>query len=183
MQTAADKIFRFEGFTVDPRRGGLFEREREIALRPRSFAVLCYLVEHAGRLVANTEIMNALWRDVVVTDASLTQCVSEIRLALRDDNQQIIRTLPRRGYLFAASVSETDHGSAPGYRFAPESPPAPAPPRRSEAALPRRDETAADLAHVPLNLTYPRPSSPSSDLIRGLTRRSIIFEDLATQMD
>jgi adenylate cyclase len=74
-------------------------------LRPKSFEVLCYLVENAGRLVPKEELIKAIWRNVSVTDESLARCVSDVRLALDDSEQRIIRTLLRRGYLFAAAVS------------------------------------------------------------------------------
>jgi class 3 adenylate cyclase/DNA-binding winged helix-turn-helix (wHTH) protein/predicted ATPase len=57
------------------------------------------LAQHPGRLVARDEIIEALWRDVIVADDSLVQCVSELRSALGDDRQQVIRTVPRRGYM------------------------------------------------------------------------------------
>jgi DNA-binding winged helix-turn-helix (wHTH) protein len=78
---------------------------REIELRPKSFSVLCHLVENAGRLVPKEELSDQLWKNVTVTDASLARCISDIRLALKDHNQTIIRTVPRRGYLFVAPVS------------------------------------------------------------------------------
>ena len=47
-----------------------------------------------------------MWQpEVIVTDECLTQCVSEVRRALGDGEQRLIKTVPRRGYLFAASVS------------------------------------------------------------------------------
>lgn len=41
---------------------------------------------------------------MAVTEGSLTQCVIEIRRALGDDAQQVVRTLPRRGFRFEAAV-------------------------------------------------------------------------------
>ena len=84
MQSADDKTFWFEGFALDLNRGSLFGQAGEIELRPKSFEVLCCLVEHAGRLVRKDEIMKAVWPNVVVSDASLAQCVSEVRLALSE---------------------------------------------------------------------------------------------------
>src|SRR5262249_3454917 len=71
----------------------------------KSFEVLSYLVERAGRLVGKDELVQAVWRDVAVTDNSLSQCLVEIRRALGDDSQQIIRTVARRGYVFKASLT------------------------------------------------------------------------------
>src|SRR6266481_2868547 len=114
-QAANEDIFRFEGFTLDLRRGCLRAGDREIELRPKSFAMLRYLVENAGRLVSKDELMKAVWPDVTVADDSLTRCMSDVRQALGDDDQRVIKTVLRRGYLFAAPVSAgtTESSSAP----------------------------------------------------------------------
>jgi adenylate cyclase len=68
--------------------------------------VLCYLVENAGRVVTKEELIKSVWPNVVVTEESLTRCVSDIRNAIGDSDQNIIKTVPRRGYRFAAPVSQ-----------------------------------------------------------------------------
>jgi TolB-like protein/Tfp pilus assembly protein PilF len=105
MQTASEKTFRFERYELDLRRGCLRADDREIELRPKSFGVLRYLVENAGRLVPKDELIKAIWPDVIVADEALSRCVSDVRVALDDSAQRIIKTLPRRGYLFAVPVS------------------------------------------------------------------------------
>ena len=105
MQAVSRQVFCFEGFTLDLRRGCLRSDDREIELRPKSFEVLRYLVEHAGRLVPKDEFVKAVWPNVIVSDESLTRCMSEVRLALGDGDQHLIKTVPRRGYLFTAPVS------------------------------------------------------------------------------
>jgi TolB-like protein/DNA-binding transcriptional LysR family regulator len=106
MQAVDSHTFCFEGFTLDLKRGCLRDEEGEIELRPKSFVLLLYLVENAGRLVSKAELVKAVWSQIVVSDESLTRCVSDVRLALGDSDQRIIKTVPRRGYLFAASVSQ-----------------------------------------------------------------------------
>jgi adenylate cyclase len=103
---AVHKVFRFEGYTLDVTRGCLSNADREIDLRPKSFDVLCYLVANAGRLVSKDEIIKTVWPNVFVTDDSIKQCVSELRIALCDAEQRMIKTVPRRGYLFAAPIAE-----------------------------------------------------------------------------
>src|SRR5262245_42652568 len=108
-------MFRFDRYTLDLARGCLRSGNREVELRPKSFEVLRYLVENAGRLVSKDEIIKTVWPNVTVTDESLTQCVSEVRQAIGDSNQDIIKTVPRRGYRFAAPVSQiaADSQAAP----------------------------------------------------------------------
>ena len=106
MQAIGDKTYCFAGFTLDLQRSSLRSGNAEIELRPKSFLLLRYLVENSGRLVSRDELMKALWPDVIVTDESVTRCVSDVRMALGDSAQRIIKTLSKRGYVLTASVFE-----------------------------------------------------------------------------
>jgi TolB-like protein/DNA-binding winged helix-turn-helix (wHTH) protein/Flp pilus assembly protein TadD len=99
--------YSFGEFTLDLDGGFLRRSGEEVALRPKAFQILTYLVEHHGRLVTKDTLTEAVWRDAAVTDNSLTQCLVEIRRALGDEAQQLVRTVARRGYLFAASVTSS----------------------------------------------------------------------------
>jgi DNA-binding winged helix-turn-helix (wHTH) protein/Tol biopolymer transport system component len=90
---------------LDLDRGVLLRGSEEIDLRPKSFAVLTYFVEHHGGLLSKDVLTAALWPDLAVTDNSLPQCLVEIRRALGDDSQQMIRTVARRGYIFTPQVT------------------------------------------------------------------------------
>jgi TolB-like protein/DNA-binding winged helix-turn-helix (wHTH) protein len=104
MQVQAANRLRFEEFDLDVGCRTLHRAGRTLELRPRSFDVLVYLAEAAGRPVGKDEILAAVWSDVVVSEESLTRCVSDIRQVLGERGQHIIKTLPRRGYLFAVPV-------------------------------------------------------------------------------
>src|SRR5215469_4522532 len=110
--TARPEMFRFEGYTLDIARNLLRTADREIALRPKGFELLRYLVENADRLVTKEELFKAVWPNIAVTDESLTHCVSEVRQAIGDSEQAIIKTVPRRGYRFAAPVVRVATGAA-----------------------------------------------------------------------
>ena len=111
MASVAHKIFEFEGFTLDLKRGCLRAADGEVALRPKSFQVLCHLVENAGRLVPKHELLAAIWPNVTVTEEALTHCVSDVRRGLADRERRIVRTIPRRGYLFAATLTQRESSS------------------------------------------------------------------------
>src|SRR4029453_11793365 len=100
--------FRFASFTLDLERFCLRGPSGQVDVRRKSFDVLRYLVEHAGRVVTKEELINAVWPDVTVGDESLTPCISEGRAALGQANQLIIKTVPRRGYLMDVSMSVGD---------------------------------------------------------------------------
>jgi adenylate cyclase len=97
-------MFRFEGYTLDIARNALQTADREVALRPKNFELLRYLVENPDRLVTKEELLKAIWPNVTVADQVLSHCVSEVREAIGDTDQAIIKTIPRRGYRFVAPV-------------------------------------------------------------------------------
>lgn len=95
-------VRHFAGFEVDLDRGELLVGGAAVSLRPKTFAMLAYLTSQPGRLLAKDELIEAVWPEVTVTDDSLVQCISELRAALDDGDQRLIRTVPRRGYLLDA---------------------------------------------------------------------------------
>src|SRR5262249_2076158 len=109
------EMFQFEGYTLDVARSSLRTADRDVELRPKSFEVLCYLVENAGRLVTKEELIEAIWPDVIASDELLAHCVSEARHALGCVRQTRIKTVPRRGYRFVAPVARmvTNAGALP----------------------------------------------------------------------
>jgi predicted ATPase/DNA-binding winged helix-turn-helix (wHTH) protein len=105
--------YQFGEFTLDIARGCLLRAGAEIKLRPKVYETLKYLVEHPGQLIGKQELMRAVWPNAFVTDDSLVQCTLELRRALNDGRQQLLKTVPRRGYLFAASVMQHPATSEP----------------------------------------------------------------------
>jgi len=106
MQRLTHQTRCFDGFTLDLTRGCLLRGTQEIKLRPKPFEALKYLVENPGRLISKTELIEVIWPDTAVTDDSLVQCLIEVRRALNDDAQQMIKTVPRRGYIFDQPVRD-----------------------------------------------------------------------------
>jgi eukaryotic-like serine/threonine-protein kinase len=93
--------FAFGPYTLDLTRGALLRGAAELKLRPKSFETLKYLVLNSGRLVPKAELISVLWPDAVsVSDDSLTHCIRDVRRALGDDGQALIRNVPGRGYMF-----------------------------------------------------------------------------------
>lgn len=105
-------LIRLSGVTLDLARGRLIGPSGDIALRPKSFALLRHLAMNAGQVLSKEDLIAAVWPDVTVTEDSLTQCIRDIRLALGDGAATHLQTVPRRGYLFAADPA-ANPGSAP----------------------------------------------------------------------
>src|SRR5215471_19986614 len=89
--------YAFVDFTLDVDRGFLHRAGQEVPLRRKTFQLLAYLVQNHGRVLAKEELNEAIWPDTAVTDNSLMQCIRELRRVLGDDDQQMIRTVARRG--------------------------------------------------------------------------------------
>jgi TolB-like protein/DNA-binding winged helix-turn-helix (wHTH) protein/Flp pilus assembly protein TadD len=80
-------------------------------LEPRTMRVLVCLAEHAGRVVSVEQLLDAVWKDVAVTQASVYQAVAGLRRALGDDqkNPIYIANVQRRGYRLIAPVVPVEH--------------------------------------------------------------------------
>jgi DNA-binding winged helix-turn-helix (wHTH) protein len=114
----------FEECEFDSGRRVLVRHGRAVPLSSRAFQLLELLLERRPEAIAKAELLERLWPETFVSDASLHNLVTEIRAALGDDPRmaRFIRTVPRFGYAF--------HGAA---RFASANPPSP--PARSGARL------------------------------------------------
>ena len=103
----------FSGFRLDTPnqclwRGRGTGPEGRILLTPKAFAVLAYLVAHAGRLVTHDTLLKAVWPNSVIERQAVKRHVLALRSALGDrpKNPLFIETIPKRGYRFIAPVSE-----------------------------------------------------------------------------
>jgi DNA-binding winged helix-turn-helix (wHTH) protein/tetratricopeptide (TPR) repeat protein len=92
--------FRFAGYTLDLRQGRLWGASGDVQLRPKPFALLGYMVRNAGRVLSKEELLDAVWPDVTVSEDSLSQCVHALRDGLGEVGPRLVKTIPRRGYLF-----------------------------------------------------------------------------------
>ncbi len=99
-------LCRFDQFTLDIERGLLSEVGRDVAIEPRAFALLVFLVENQDRMVTKDEIIEKLWDGRIVSDAAIATVIKTTRKVLGDDGvtQKYIRTVRGRGVRFVADV-------------------------------------------------------------------------------
>lgn len=106
-------MVRFGSFRFDIDNGLLYRDGREVPLPPRALGVLTLLVRRSGQVVGKQELLDAVWKGVVVEEASLKEAISSLRQTLGDDPRQpvYIQTIHRRGYRFVATpdVEEADN--------------------------------------------------------------------------
>jgi DNA-binding winged helix-turn-helix (wHTH) protein len=101
-----EPIVSFGPYRLDMENLQLWRGVQEVRLTGKAFAVLHYLVEHAGELATKDELFAAAWPQTVVSEATLVSGIQELRQALRDDakNPRYIETVRRRGYRFIGKV-------------------------------------------------------------------------------
>ena len=105
-----DTVFLFPPFRLDVRNEQLWCGAQALALRPKTFAVLRYLVAQAGQLVTQDALLDAVWGLTAVSETVVRSSIRELRTILGDTAQhpQFIQTVHRRGYRFIAPVTVTD---------------------------------------------------------------------------
>ena len=69
-----------------------------VAITPKAFDALLYLVSNAGRTVTRDEIIRAVWQDTFVEEGNLNYNVSQIRKILGEYQPGVpyIQTLPKQ---------------------------------------------------------------------------------------
>src|SRR3954469_17892004 len=100
-------MYGFEDFRLEPGERRLWRGESSVALTPKTFDLLLFLVEHEGRLLRKDDLLAALWPDASVEENNLTVAVSALRKALGESEaRRFIETIPKTGYRFVAQVTE-----------------------------------------------------------------------------
>ena len=106
-QDLSHGVVSFGPFRYEAAVGLLYRGTEEVALPPRSVAVLECFLRQPGEVLSKDDLIKAAWQGAFVAEDSLTQAISLLRQALGDDPSQptYIQTLPRRGYRFIGTVS------------------------------------------------------------------------------
>jgi len=115
-------IYRFGDFELDEERFELRSGGLKVPVQPKVLDVLSYLVRMRDRVVLKRELLDAVWADVIVSEASVSRVIVEARRALGDELQQVIVTVRGRGFRFAGQVT-VSNARAPAPSAEPASDP------------------------------------------------------------
>src|SRR5215813_6701850 len=115
MLQSTQVLYEFGPFRLDPSQDLLLEGTRKIPLTPKAYQTLLVLVEHRGRTLGKDELLQKVWPDAFVEEATLAQNIFTLRKQLRDDKEAAlyIETVPKRGYRFVADVRRVKTGPSP----------------------------------------------------------------------
>ena len=105
-------VFRFEDIEVREREFLLVRGGNALAVEPKAFRVLLFLLRNPKRLVTKDEILQAVWNDCAVSDNSLTRSIATLRRLLGDDRREprFIANVPTLGYRFLCDVMVQEEG-------------------------------------------------------------------------
>ncbi len=103
-------LIQFDDIRVEIRNFKVFKGDLAVPLEPKTFLLLTYLIDNRDRLVEKRELLDAVWKDVAVTENCLTREIGKLRRSLGDDPKtpKYIETVHTRGYRFIAEVQKTD---------------------------------------------------------------------------
>src|SRR6266404_2927674 len=99
-------IYAFLDCELDEPRRSVHRAGQPVALQPKVFDLLVYLIRHSARVVPKEELLRALWPGQIVGDAALSRCVMLARQVIGDTggSMRAIRTFHRHGFRFVAPV-------------------------------------------------------------------------------
>ncbi|HMF00610.1 MAG TPA: winged helix-turn-helix domain-containing protein [Terriglobia bacterium] len=101
------RFYQFGAFRVDTAERVLFRENEPIFLPPKVYDTLLILISNAGHTLEKEHLLRELWPDTFVEEGNLAQNISLLRKVLSNGgDERYIVTVPRRGYRFAAPVSE-----------------------------------------------------------------------------
>lgn len=121
-------VFRIGPWAADAGANELRRGDTLVRVEPKAMEVLAVLAARPGQVVTREQLLDAVWPEVVVGDAALTQVIIKLRKALADDAQapSYIETIPKRGYRLlpqmavSAVVAEAAESAAAPTVVAPE---------------------------------------------------------------
>ena len=133
--------YGFSTFRMEMAERRLWHADEPILLTPKQFELLAYFVENAGRIAKKSDLLEAVWADAYVEEATLARNISWLRNKLEEHTagEPLIETVPKLGYRFTAQVTRV--ATAP---IVPGSENQTALAIRSEEAIPFDDGALAD---------------------------------------
>lgn len=108
-------LYRFEDFVLDIGRRELRRAGELVAVEPQVFDLLAFVIQARHRVVSRDDLLGAVWRRRIVSEATLSSRVNSARAAIGDSGaeQRLLRTVPRRGFRFVGTVQEIHEAPPP----------------------------------------------------------------------
>ena len=108
-------LYVFEDFTLDMDRRELRRDGALTAIEPQVFDLLAHLICNRERVITKDDLLAAVWKGRIVSEATLDSRINAARRAIRDsgEQQRLIKTVPRKGVRFVGTVRVIQRGEEP----------------------------------------------------------------------
>jgi DNA-binding winged helix-turn-helix (wHTH) protein/TolB-like protein/lipoprotein NlpI len=103
---------QFGKFRLDTQKKVLWHEDEPVNLPLKEVELLCALTEQGGEVVTKTELLEKVWADAFVEESNLSRHIYLLRKTFKElgENEELIQTVPRRGYRFAGEIKVGDPG-------------------------------------------------------------------------
>ncbi|HVO46539.1 MAG TPA: winged helix-turn-helix domain-containing protein [Steroidobacteraceae bacterium] len=115
MAPAGKQALRIGDWRINPALDEISRDGATIKIEPRAMQVLLCLAGSPGEVFSVEQLLDTVWRDLVVTPDSVYQAIATLRRALGDDQKEhaYIVNVARRGYRLVAPVSAWGDAGSP----------------------------------------------------------------------
>ncbi|MCH5374028.1 MAG: winged helix-turn-helix domain-containing protein, partial [Planctomycetes bacterium] len=98
-------------FVVELRNERLWREGELVPTKKKVFDLLRLFVSNEDLLLTKQAILDAVWPGTHVSDASIKDCVKNLRIALGDDadDPRFIETVRGRGYRYLGGIAVSDY--------------------------------------------------------------------------
>jgi DNA-binding winged helix-turn-helix (wHTH) protein/TolB-like protein/TPR repeat protein len=112
MTNGDSQLREFGRFRLDVKKRVLWCEDKPVSLPLKEIELLCVLTEQSGQVITKDEILDRLWADSFVEESNLTRHIYILRKTLKEygESEDLIQTVPRRGYRFTGKLSQPASG-------------------------------------------------------------------------
>lgn len=109
MSSEIKHLREFGKFRLDTEKKVLWFAGETVNLQLKEIELLCVLTENGGEVVTKDELLSRVWADSFVEESNLARHIYQIRKVFKQygEPEDLIKTVPRRGYRFAGGISES----------------------------------------------------------------------------
>jgi DNA-binding winged helix-turn-helix (wHTH) protein len=105
--------FDINGLNIDTDAQTISRNGAPEVMQKRLFELLLYFASRPNQLISKDELFKFVWKNRPVEDSVISHAVWQLRLLLADQDRQLLRSLPRRGYTFVPVSEQLPSTSVP----------------------------------------------------------------------
>ena len=100
--------YLFGDYALDPDRRELTRQAEAVAIGPKVFDLLLYLIQNREHVVSKDDLLEAVWSGRIVSESTLTSHINAVRKAIGDNGEEqcLVRTITRKGFRFVGEIKE-----------------------------------------------------------------------------